>query len=122
MRKPTKKGNGMKVDIESVKKIIKHYGYRHQMVKACEELSELQTVILQEVNKHDKYPVENIASLTEELADCYVMLRQIEMINCLDSRDIEPIIEGKLARTLERIDNERWKKEGESEETNVHRR
>ena len=112
----------MKVDIESVKEIIRHYGFRHQMVKACEELSELQTVILQEVNKHDKYPVEDIASLTEELADCYVMLRQIEMINCLDSRDIEPIIEGKLARTLERIDNERWKEKGENEETNIHRR
>lgn len=112
----------MKVDIESVKQIIKHYGYRHQMVKACEELSELQTVILQEVNKHDKYPVEDIASLTEELADCYVVLKEVELINCLDDRDISPIIEAKLARTLERIDNERWKKEGENEETNVHRR
>lgn len=112
----------MKVDIESVKQIIKHYGYRRQMVKACEELSELQTVILQEVNKHDKYPVEDIASLTEELADVYVMLRQIEMINCLDSRDIEPIIEGKLSRTLERINNERRKEKGENEEKDVHRR
>ena len=112
----------MKVDIESVKEIIKHYGYRHQMVKACEELSELQTVILQEVNKHDKYPVEDIASLTEELADVYVMLTQIEMINCLDSRDIEPIIEGKLARTLERIDNEQRKEEKVSEKANIHGR
>lgn len=96
----------MKVDIESVKEIIKHYGYRHQMVKACEELSELQTVILQEVNKHDKYPVEDIASLTEELADCYVVLTQVQMINCLDSRDIQPIIDWKLHRTLERIRGE----------------
>lgn len=94
----------MKVDIESVKEIIKHYGYRHQMVKACEELSELQTVILQEVNKHDKYPVEDIASLTEELADCYVVLKQVELINCLDDRDIQPIIDYKLKRTMERIE------------------
>lgn len=112
----------MRVDIESVKQIIKHYGHKHQMVKACEELSELQTVILQEVNKHDKYPVEDIASLTEELADVYLMLTQIEMINCLDSRDIEPIIEGKLARTLERIDNEQRKEEKVSEKTNIHGR
>lgn len=98
----------MKVDIESVKQIIKHYGFKHQMVKACEELSELQTVILQEVNKHDKYPVEDIASLTEELADCYVVLKQLELINCLDDRDIQPLIDFKLKRTMERIDNERW--------------
>ena len=106
MRKPTKKGNRMRVDIESVKQIIKHYGHKHQMVKACEELSELQTVILQEVNKHDKYPVEDIASLTEELADCYVMLKQVEIINLLDDRDLQPVIDHKLRRTLERIDNE----------------
>ena len=105
----------MKVDIESVKEIIKHYGYRHQMVKACEELSELQTVILQEVNKHDKYPVEDIASLTEELADCYVVLKQVELINCLDDRDIQPLTDFKMKRTIERIDNERWKKEGQEE-------
>ena len=112
----------MKVDIESVKQIINHYGYRHQMVKACEELSELQTVILQEVNKHDKYPVEDIASLTEELADCYLVLKEVELINCLDDRDIQPIIDFKMKRTLERIDNERWKEKGENEETNIHRR
>ena len=106
----------MKVDIESVNQIIKHYGYRHQMVKACEELSELQTVILQEVNKHDKYPVEDIASLTEELADCYVVLKEVELINCLDDRDIQPIIDYKLKRTMERIDNERWKEKGENEQ------
>lgn len=111
----------MKVDIESVKQIIKHYGYRHQMVKACEELSELQTVILQEVNKHDKYPVEDIASLIEELADCYVVLKQVELINCLDDRDIQPLIDFKLKRTMERIDNERWK-EKVSEEKDIHRR
>lgn len=112
----------MKVDIESVKEIIKHYGFKHQMVKACEELSELQTVILQEVNKHDKYPVEDIASLTEELADCYLVLKEVELINCLDDRDIQPIIDFKMKRTLERIDNERWKEKGENKETNVHRR
>lgn len=92
------------------------------MVKACEELSELQTVILQEVNKHDKYPVEDIASLTEELADCYLVMKEVELINCLDDRDIQPIIDFKMKRTLERIDNERWKEKGENEETNVHRR
>lgn len=112
----------MKVDIESVKEIINHYGYRHQMVKACEELSELQTVILQEVNKHDKYPVEDIASLTEELADVYVVLKEVELINCLDDRDINPIIDAKLARTLERIDNEQRKEEKVSEEKDIHRR
>lgn len=92
------------------------------MVKACEELSELQTVILQEVNKHDKYPVEDIAGLTEELADTYVMLKQLEIINLLDDRDLQPVIDHKLRRTLERIDNERWKEEGKNEETDVHRR
>ena len=97
----------MKVDIESVKEIIKHYGFKHQMVKACEELSELQTVILQEVNKHDKYPVEDIASLTEELADCYVVLKEVELINCLDDRDIQPLISWKLDRTLKRIEKEK---------------
>lgn len=92
----------MIVNNEEITTILKHYGSKHQKVKACEELAELQTVILQDWTKGSV----NIAALTEEIADVYVVLKQLEIINFLDDRDIQPIIDYKLDRTLNRIKDE----------------
>ena len=87
-------------------KIIEHYGENHQRFKAAEELSELQTLILQDANKNGKVPKSRII---EEIADVYVMLSQLKTIYCIDSRDLEPVIEYKVDRTLKEIEtDERW--------------
>ena len=65
----------MIVSTEKAVKIVEHYGELHQMYKAVEELSELQTVIVQEANENGKIPV---GKIIEEIADVYVMLAQLE--------------------------------------------
>lgn len=90
----------MIVNIDKAAQIVDHYGKTYQKIKATEELSELQTVILQDLcdtNKNTKH------ELLEEVADVYVMLKQLEIIYEFDSRDINPIIEYKLERTINRI-------------------
>ena len=93
----------MSVSFDKSLKIIEHYGENHQMFKAAEELSELQTLILQDANKNGKVPKSRII---EEIADVYVMLSQLKTIYCIDSRDIEPIIDAKVERTLRQIEGE----------------
>ncbi len=89
----------MRVDTEKAMKIIDMHGVNHQRVKAAEELSELLTLLLQDANCNGKVALNRIA---EEIADVYVMLKQTELIYLLDDRDIQPIIDGKLDRTLNR--------------------
>lgn len=91
------------VKTDKLIKIIEHYGEDHQRYKAAEELSELQTLLLQDANQNGKVPLNRII---EELADVYVVLGQVELIYKIDSRDTGPIIEYKLDRTLKRMVNE----------------
>lgn len=93
----------MIVNTEKAYDIVNTYGKQHQLYKVAEELSELQTLVLQDANENGKVPVSRIA---EEIADVYVMLKQLEIINFLDDRDIQPIIDYKLDRTLHRIELE----------------
>ena len=89
------------VNFDKKMKIIEHYGENHQRYKAAEELSELQTLILQDANKNGKVPKSRII---EEIADVYVMLSQLKTIYCIDGRDIEPVISYKVDRTLKEIE------------------
>lgn len=91
----------MRVDTDKAVKIIDTHGTNHQRFKAAEELSELMTLLLQDANNNGKVPLNRI---TEEIADVYVMLKQVELIYLLDDRDIQPIIDYKLDRTLKRDD------------------
>lgn len=91
------------VNFDKKMKIIEYYGENHQRFKAAEELSELQTLILQDANKNGKVPKSRII---EEIADVYVMLSQLKTIYCIDSRDIEPIIDAKTDRTIRQIEGE----------------
>lgn len=102
----------MIVSAEKISTIIDYFGSNHQRLKAAEELSELMTLILQDANRNGKVPVSRIV---EEIADVYVMLAQIEMIYFLDSRDIQPIIDWKIDRTIRRMeDGEQWEAKARS--------
>ena len=92
------------VNFDKKMKIIEYYGENHQRFKAAEELSELQTLILQDANKNGKVPINRII---EEIADVYIMLSQLKIIYGIDGRDIEPFIDWKLDRTLKRIEGEK---------------
>lgn len=81
--------------------IIAHHGYTHQKNKAMEELSELSEALASDLQGEGDR--DNIA---EEMADCYIMLAQLELIYGNHHEVVDEIRE-KMARTLERVEAER---------------
>ncbi|GAB1351379.1 hypothetical protein MASR1M12_01090 [Erysipelotrichia bacterium] len=91
--------------------ILLHYGEKTQIIKTIEELSELIKAlsrvaaagILISENK------EQNASIIEEIADCKIMLAQLEEI--IETRGQQKTLGGqinyKLGRTLEQISREK---------------
>lgn len=80
--------------------ILYRYGAKPQMLKCCEELSELETAILKHLNK-DK---NNTEEVLDEMADVYVMLEQMKSVFPFGENVLEDRIEYKLNRQLERIE------------------
>lgn len=78
--------------------ICNAYGSRAQMIKCCEELSELSTAILHHVNKG-----ENHKAILEEMADVYIMLEQLKSMIPYDDAALDKEIEFKLTRQLGRL-------------------
>ena len=93
--------------------LVEYYGTDHQMLKVAEELSELQTVILQAYTK-TVYAEE----MYSEVADVYIMLDQlVHAVLDEDRRNLE--IKRKLNRQFERLKNEQRKKETVPEEEDI---
>ena len=78
--------------------ICNAYGSKAQMIKCCEELSELSTAILHHVNKG-----ENHEAILEEMADVYIMLEQLKFMIPYDEAALDKQIEFKLTRQLGRL-------------------
>ena len=92
-----------KASREDYKKIIEHYGVRNQLKKLSEEVFELQEAVIEEdllcgVNGC------NNKNITEEIADVFVILRQLVMQFDIAEKDIEDIADYKVKRTLEIIE------------------
>lgn len=84
-----------------VDEAIKHYGDTHQKVVAMEEMSEL----IKEISK-DIRGQGNIDHITEEVADVYIMLMQLEKMYGITLSALHAKINKKLERLKERITNE----------------
>ena len=96
--------------MSTLEKAVATYGKDMQLTVACEELSELIKEICKNIRGSD-----NVESITEEMADCYIMLRQLEIIFGIKMSDINVFIDEKLAR-LEKRMAEREKAPGENRE------
>lgn len=92
------------MNIEKIIQILEHYGYKAQELKAIEELTELQAVLIQIINKGSN-PV-FLSELIGEIADVKIMLSQLELIFCIDPDELRDIIEYKIDRQIKRIENE----------------
>lgn len=79
---------------------IKTYGKDMQLNVAIEEFSEL----IKEICKN-KRGRENIESITEEMADCYIMLEQLLLIFGIENDEINRVIGAKLDRLAERLNS-----------------
>ena len=91
------------MDLEKIEQILRRYGCKAQLVKAAEELAELQLILLQDHNKNFIY---DVTEIYEELADVYIMLEQIKLIYCINESELNGEIEYKLNRQIKRIENE----------------
>lgn len=107
----------MNVPYDKAIKIVDKYGVTNQKYKAAEELSELMTLVLQDANCKGKVGTEHI---TEEIADVYVMLKQLEAIYFLDDRDLQQFVDFKMERALKENRSVRWEEEAKAE-ANLHR-
>ena len=93
----------------TLEKAIKTYGADMQLNVAIEELSEL----IKEICKN-KRGRENVDCIIEEIADCYIMLKQLEIIFNIDYKDIHNMINNKINRLQKRL--EKVNKQTEAEE------
>lgn len=85
------------MDIDTViKKAIATYGKDIQLAVAVEELSEL----IKEICKNRRGS-DNILAITEEMADCYIVLAELQHIFNIDSEKLKIMMDYKLGR-LER--------------------
>ena len=81
------------------KDAIEVFGKEHQLIVAVEELSELQKEITK-VIRHQ----ENIEHLTEEIADVYIVLEQLELIASIDKAKINKYYNQKIERLKKTIE------------------
>lgn len=79
-----------------LKKAIDTFGVDMQLTVAVEEFSELT----KEICKY-KRGADNISNITEEMADCYIMLEQIKIIFGID----DAAISNEMNKKLERLHN-----------------
>ena len=86
----------MKVDV--FKKAIEIYGADMQLNVAIEEFSELT----KEICKY-KRGSKNIPNIIEEIADCYIMLSQLQIIFNLDFTEIAEWVDKKVERLKGRL-------------------
>lgn len=91
----------MIIDTEKLKAIILHYGLSAQTSKAVEELIELSEILVKYMNKGDLDRDE----LYEEMADVLIMVEQLKIIYNIDTAALQQVIDMKIDRTLERMDD-----------------
>jgi NTP pyrophosphatase (non-canonical NTP hydrolase) len=95
---------------QSIIEIAEFYGYDAQSRQLIEEMAEL-TVALNKyhrITNDMNYVYEHtkcIDSIKEEIADVYIMLEQMKYLLNIYEDDIETIINRKILRQLERINN-----------------
>lgn len=82
----------------TIEKAIETYGKDMQLNVAVEEFSELIKEICKSKRGKDNKP-----NIIEELADCYIMMEQLEIIFDVNPCDIRAMIDKKLTRLENRL-------------------
>ena len=82
----------------TLERAIETYGKDMQLTVAIEELSEL----IKEICKN-KRGADNRDNIIEEMADCYIMLEQLEIIFEISAEEINDTIVDKLNRLEKRL-------------------
>ena len=89
-------------------KIINHFGVNNQQRKLQEEVFELQEAIndYKYVEAYKNSPAEKFhkRNIAEELADCFILLKQFQMYFDFGTMELTEIMNSKLKRTLDRME------------------
>lgn len=91
---------------EKLLKIIREYGINNQQRKLAEEVFELQEAIIirEQEESPSSYTDELKEYIAEEIADCMVLLSQFKEYYHIDGNDILRIMNEKIDRQLQRIE------------------
>lgn len=81
---------------------IQHYGKDNQLDKAIEEMSELTKAICDFKREET---VQNTVNVIEETADVFIMM--VQMMIMFGANEVDNLIEVKLVRLKERMEDER---------------
>ena len=84
-----------------LKQAIDRYGKTLQTFVAIEEMSELTKELVKNMRGSD-----NHESIVEELADVYIMLDQIQIMNGINLNEVLAKMHEKLERLKERLEHE----------------
>ena len=84
-------------------RILRHYGKEKQEIQAVQELSEL---ILLLAARPDQRKEDYKKRVTEEIADCMIMIEQIRIANGITDSAVKRVIEQKITRQFNRIAKE----------------
>ena len=86
---------------KKLKCIIDYYGQGNQVIKAIEELAELQQELAKSITQPDKSAK---SAISAEMADVEIMLHQMKIIfDC--EKDVEFWKDMKISRQFERMAN-----------------
>lgn len=89
-------------DNDTLHKAILYNGRTSQVLVAVEELSELQKELLKNCNRN----ADNLQQILEEMADVYIMLKQLMMIYEFDINDLNEVVIEKQERLRGRLNEE----------------
>lgn len=81
-------------------KVLEHFGFNRQKVKAVEELSELQNAILRDLDGRGNYN-----NIVEEISDVEIMLIELKTMYEIPPFEIEEMKAKKILRLKRRIEN-----------------
>lgn len=84
---------------KKIEKIVEHFGIRNQKTKAVEELSELTLAVMHDINGKT-----NRENVVEEVADVYIMLKQLEEIYHIQPVELQKQVTYKVDRTMQRVE------------------
>lgn len=93
--------------VQVLKDAIETYGKQAQVIKAIEELSELQQALAKSLNGYT-----DISNIAEEIGDCRIMLDQLDYIFDVENESWKAYDE-KLYRLKKRMENDKSKEEKE---------
>lgn len=116
---------------KKIRYILNYFGIKNQLKKINEEVFELNEAAIEYINKgaietvceNISYVMANLLNvehtdykknIKEELADVYLMLKQIQLYFDISEEELQKNIEYKVNRTIKRIEKE--EKENKNEE------